>query len=61
MYEAIREGLTDAAPRPISAYYGDVTGVIQQSYHPPDQLSPDTTPQETAEFLEGVLANEQML
>ena len=26
MYEAIREGLTDAAPRPISAYYGDVTG-----------------------------------
>ncbi len=61
MYEAIREGLTDAAPRPISAFYGDVTGSIQQGYHPPDQLSPETTPQETADFIEGVLRNEQML
>jgi multiple sugar transport system substrate-binding protein len=61
MYEAIREGLTDAAPRPISAFYGDVTGGIQQSYHPPDQLSADTTPQATAEFIEGVLRNERML
>lgn len=61
MYEAIREGLTDAAPRPISAYYGDVTGAIQQSYHPPDQLSPDSTPGATADFIEGVLRNDQML
>ncbi len=61
MYEAIREGLTDAAPRPISAYYGDVTGAIQQGYHPPDQLSPDVTPRFTADFIEGVLSNEQLL
>ena len=61
MYEAIREGLSDAAPRPISAYYGDVTGAIQQGYHPPDSLSPEVTPQFTAEFIEGVLSNEQLL
>lgn len=61
MYEAIRDGLTDAAPRPISAFYGDVTGSIQQGYHPPDALSPDTTPAETADLIEGVLSNEQML
>ncbi len=61
MYEAIREGLTDAAPRPISAYYGDVTGAVQQSYHPPDSLSPETTPTQTAQFLEAVLDNSRML
>jgi len=61
MYEAIREGLTDAAPRPISAFYGDVTGAIQQGYHPPDRLSADSTPQATADFIEAVLRNEKML
>jgi multiple sugar transport system substrate-binding protein len=61
MWAEIKEGLIDAAPRPISPYYGDVTGVIQQSYHPPDELSPETTPRSTAEMLEGVLSNEQLL
>jgi len=61
MYEAIREGLTEAAPRPISAYYGDVTGAVQQGYHPPDELVPAVTPEFTAEFIEGVLSNDQML
>jgi multiple sugar transport system substrate-binding protein len=61
MYEAIREGLDDAALRPVSAFYGDVTGSVQQGYHPPDSLDPETTPQDTADFIEGVLRNEQML
>lgn len=61
MYEAIREGLTDAAPRPISAFYGDVTGAVQQGYHPPDSLSPETTPSTTANLIEGVLSNDQLL
>jgi multiple sugar transport system substrate-binding protein len=61
MYEAIVEGLTDAAPRPISAFYGDVTGAIQDGYHPPVSLSPDRTPDATASLIEGVLSNEQLL
>jgi multiple sugar transport system substrate-binding protein len=61
MADDIKEGLIDAAPRPISAYYGDVTGAIQQSYHPPDALSPQTTPQAAARLIEGVLSNEQLL
>ena len=61
MYEAIKEGLTDAAPRPISAYYGDVTGAIQEGYHPPRSLSPERTPDATASLIEGVLSNEQLL
>lgn len=61
MWEAIRTGLEDAAPRPITPYYGDVTGAIQQGYHPPDTLSPETTPDATADLIEGVLSNEQLL
>jgi multiple sugar transport system substrate-binding protein len=61
MWEAIKEGLTDAGPRPISPYYGDVTGAIQEGYHPPDTLSPETTPEETASLIQGVLSNTQLL
>ena len=61
MWEDVREGLTDAAPRPITPYYGDVTGALQQGYHPPDSLSPETTPRSTASLIEGVLSNEQLL
>ncbi len=61
MWQEIKEGLIDAGPRPITAYYGDVTGVIQQGYHPPDTLNPETTPERTAETLEGVLSNQQLL
>ncbi|MEJ5915102.1 extracellular solute-binding protein [Pseudokineococcus sp. 1T1Z-3] len=61
MYEQIRSGLEVAAPRPISPYYGDVTGVIQAGYHPPDELSPDVTPRATANLMLGVLSNQQLL
>ncbi len=61
MLPAIREGLVDAGPRPVSAYYGDVTGALQQGYHPPSELDPETTPEQTAELMRGVLANQQLL
>ena len=61
MWQEIKDGLEDAAPRPVSAYYGDVTGVIQQGYHPPGSLSPRTTPRSTAELMTGVLDNTQLL
>ncbi len=61
MHEAVQEGLTDAAPRPISAFYGDVTGAVQDTYHPPGSLSPERTPVQSAAFIEGVLSNEQLL
>ena len=61
MADAIREGLTDAAPRPITPYYGDVTSAVQRGYHPPDTLSPETTPDNTASLLKGVLTNKQLL
>lgn len=61
MWEQIRTGLVDAAPRPITPYYGDVTGVVQAGYHPPDELDPEVTPEATAALMRGVLTNQQLL
>ncbi|MEJ5866574.1 extracellular solute-binding protein [Pseudokineococcus sp. 5B2Z-1] len=61
MWEDIRSGLVDAAPRPVTPYYGDVTGVLQAGYHPPDELDPETTPEATARLMRGVLSNQQLL
>ena len=61
MWEAIRTGLVEAGPRPISPFYGDVTGAIQQTYHPPGEVSPESAAREAAELIEGVLSNEQLL
>ena len=61
MADDIREGLIDAGPRPVTPFYGDVTGALQEGYHPPDSLSPDSTAEETANLIESVLSNEQLL
>jgi multiple sugar transport system substrate-binding protein len=61
MAEEIRTGLDAATPRPVSAYYGDVTGSIQTAFHPPDSLSPETTPREANQLLEDVLSNKRMI
>lgn len=61
MWEQIRTGLVDAAPRPITPYYGDVTGVVQSGFHPPDELRPEVAPEATAALMKGVLTNSQLL
>jgi len=61
MADDIRTSMEEAAPRPISPYYGDVTAAIQRGYHPPDALSAERTPQLTADLIEGVLSNQQLL
>ncbi|WP_127502217.1 extracellular solute-binding protein [Actinoplanes solisilvae] len=61
MAEEIRTGLDAATPRPVSPYYGDVTGVIQTAFHPPDALSPDTTPRAANSLLEDVLRNKRLI
>ncbi len=61
MADAIREGMNEAAPRPISPYYGDVTAAVQRGFHPPDSLDPTTTPEKTASLITGVLSGTQLL
>ncbi|GIE95576.1 extracellular solute-binding protein [Paractinoplanes rishiriensis] len=61
MADEIRTGMDKATPRPVSPYYGDVTGSIQTAYHPPDALSPETTPREADNLLEDVLSNRRLI
>ncbi|GIF17306.1 multiple sugar transport system substrate-binding protein [Actinoplanes tereljensis] len=61
MADQIREGMDTATPRPVSPYYGDVTGSIQTAFHPPDSLSPQKTPREANSLLEDVLSNKRLI
>jgi trehalose/maltose transport system substrate-binding protein len=61
MADQIRQGMDTATPRPVSPYYGDVTGSIQTAFHPPDALSPQSTPREANSLLEDVLSNKRLI
>lgn len=61
MADAIRTGMDAATPRPVSAYYGDVTGSVQSAFHPPGALSPRTTPRTAEKLLEDVLSNRKLI
>jgi multiple sugar transport system substrate-binding protein len=61
MAGTIRQSLEQAAPRPQTAYYNEVTGGIQREYHPPGGVQPGETGPEAAELIGAVLRGEQLL
>ncbi|MET0423850.1 MAG: hypothetical protein ABW046_08250, partial [Actinoplanes sp.] len=61
MADEIRDGMDAATPRPVSPYYGDVTGSVQTAFHPPASLNPQTTPREADSLLEDVLSNKRLI
>lgn len=60
MYATIRESLDNAAPRPQTPFYNEVSTAIQQEWTPPASVTEDT-PRLTAEFIESVLRGERLL
>ena len=40
--DELRESIDDAAPRPVTPAYSDISLAIQKTYHPPDAVDPDT-------------------
>ena len=60
MYEAIRESLDDAAPRPQTPYYNEISSGIQQEWTPIHEVT-DSTPANSQEFIESVLKGESLL
>lgn len=56
-----QESLDAGAPRPKSAYYNLISGAIQASWHSPRSVDPDTTPADSAAYLEAVLRGEALL
>ncbi len=61
MAPVIRQSLEQAAPRPLTAYYSEVTSSIQRSYHPPSSVTPGATGERATELITSVLAGEQLL
>ncbi len=61
MAETIRQSLEQAAPRPQTPYYNEVSVGIQQTWHTPDSVDPDSTPEDSANFIGQVLRKEALL
>jgi multiple sugar transport system substrate-binding protein len=59
--QVIRESLEQAAPRPQTVYYNEVTTGIQRAYHPPENVVPGQTGEEAAALITAVLAGERLL
>ncbi|TYK50913.1 extracellular solute-binding protein [Actinomadura decatromicini] len=57
----IRDSVNAAAPRPITPYYGDVSGAVQSRWHPPASVNPATTPGRSATFIRQVLHDQALL
>ncbi|MFB9375641.1 extracellular solute-binding protein [Kineococcus gynurae] len=60
MADAIRESLQNAAPRPQTAYYNEVSSGIQDTFQPVSGVS-ERTPEEAQEFITAVLRGERLL
>jgi multiple sugar transport system substrate-binding protein len=59
--DVIRESLENAAPRPQTPYYNEVSIGLQETWHPPLEVDPETTPQESTEYITAVLRGEALL
>ena len=56
-----RESIDGAGPRPQSAFYSQISGALQSVWHSPNSVDPDSTPQESADFLTEVLNGRRLL
>lgn len=61
MAETIRESLQLSKPRPQTPYYNEVSTGIQQTWTPPADVNPETTPATSSEFILAVLKGEKLL
>jgi len=61
MAPVILQSLRQAAPRPQTAYYGEVSESLQRVYHPPAEVVPGRTGPEAAALIQAVLAKEDLL
>lgn len=61
MADLIRESLENGAPRPQTPYYNEVSAGLQETWHPPADVSPETTPERSADLITAVLRGEQLL
>ncbi len=61
MADDIRASINDAAPRPKTPYYTDVSTAVQRSFHPPASVDPARTPGRAARLIVDVLKDKVLL
>jgi multiple sugar transport system substrate-binding protein len=61
MAPVIRQSLTQAAPRPKTPYYAEVSEGLQRSFHPVGGVVPGPTNQAAQDLIQAVLAKEALL
>ena len=61
MAETIRDSLDQGVPRPQTPYYNEVSIGLQETWHPPAAIDPETTPATSAEFITAALRDERLL
>lgn len=61
MADVIRQSLEQAAPRPQTPYYNEVSVGLQQTWYAPSDVNPETTPPESQAYITAVLRGEQLL
>lgn len=61
LLELFRTSVDEGGPRPKSAFYATVSGAIQATWHPPAGVDPQSTPEESEEYLQAVLEGKALL
>lgn len=56
----MRESINAAGPRPVTPFYGDVSGAIQREWHPPAAVT-TATPKKSASLIGDVLHDRRLL
>ncbi|WP_435770166.1 extracellular solute-binding protein [Nocardioides sp. SYSU DS0651] len=61
LIELFRTSVDEGGPRPKSAFYAMISGALQETWHSPESVSPETTPEESAEYVKAVLEGKALL
>ncbi|WP_069386289.1 extracellular solute-binding protein [Cellulosimicrobium cellulans] len=61
MADLIRDSLEQAAPRPKTPFYNEVSTGLQQTWYPPSDVGPQTTPERSTDYITAVLRGERLL
>jgi multiple sugar transport system substrate-binding protein len=61
MAPVIRQSLEQAAPRPLTPYYSEVSGGIQREYHPTNAIHPAATGKQADDLISAVLRGDELL
>jgi multiple sugar transport system substrate-binding protein len=61
MADAVRESIRDAAPRPLTPYYPDVSAAVVRAFHPPADVEPEETPSAADRLVTDVLHDRVLL